>query len=350
MEVLGDTWNLFTVLHRKSKIDPRPQYQRAPVWSDQKQQLLIDSVLRNYDMPKVYLRRLPVGSAYQHEVTDGQQRLLAIWRFMEGRLPLGPTSADIPDLGDLAGATYADLDEVARDRVGLFKLSIAEIRDASEEEIRDLFLRLQDGESLNPAEKRNAMMGGMRDFVADLAETHAVFPLTELPSVRYAWHDLAAMAACLEIAGGPTDLKAPSLRRMYDDYRDFDPEGDLATRVRAVLDYMESSLRSGPPVMNIKWGFVDLYLAISRLLQTNDLDGLQPDFYLMFSSFERDRRAAVSDPAQLLGPSGEPGDEDMYRYIEAFVRDGATERNVTQRHDVYLRRIARDIPQLQRAQ
>ena len=87
MEVIPDSWNVFTIQHRRSKIDPKPPYQRGPTWQEPKRQLLIDTILRNYDMPKLYLRRLARGTDFEHEVADGQQRLRAIWDFMDGGFP-----------------------------------------------------------------------------------------------------------------------------------------------------------------------------------------------------------------------------------------------------------------------
>ena len=85
-----------------------------------------------------------------------------------------------------------------------YALTIVYIRDAEEVEIREMFLRLQEGKSLNPAEKRNAMMGPMRDFIADLADNHSVFPKTKLRNNRKQWDDVAAHVVCLELAGrGP---------------------------------------------------------------------------------------------------------------------------------------------------
>lgn len=80
METKPLLWNIYQTIEREEKIDPQPQYQRTPVWSDEKKQLLIDSILRNYDLPKFYLR-VSNNPSYDHEVVDGQQRLRAIWEF-----------------------------------------------------------------------------------------------------------------------------------------------------------------------------------------------------------------------------------------------------------------------------
>ena len=45
----------------KHAIDPTPDYQRPPAWNLKQKQLLIDSILRGYDVPKMYWHRLPRG-------------------------------------------------------------------------------------------------------------------------------------------------------------------------------------------------------------------------------------------------------------------------------------------------
>lgn len=346
MNTYTRNWSVFTTHQRKKKIDPKPQYQRGPVWNQAKQQLLIDTMLRQYDMPKFYLRKLPKGSKYEHEVIDGQQRLLAVWGFMADEFPIALDTDPFPEFGDLSGKYYSQLPGDVLDRFGMYELTVVEVIDATEDEIRDLFLRLQEGVSLNPAEKRNAMLGNMRDFIYNLAETHRVFPLTSILSKRFAWHDLAAHVACLELAGGPTDLKAANLKKFYEDNEKFDPKSSQANKIVRILNYMASILKSEPPEMDIKWGFVDLYLALSTLDEEYVLKGREADFLNFYTSFEQQRRAALSDPAALLEPGRSSWDRDLYSYIESFVRDGAKRDSIKKRHEVYLYGIHQTIPNL----
>ncbi len=344
MKTRPRNWPVYTIVMREDKINPQPQYQRAPVWNESKKQLLMDSILRGYDMPKFYLR--PSAPPYEHEVVDGQQRLRAIWEFCADKFPLGPDSDDVPDFGDLSGKKYSDLDSDIKDRIGLFELSLIEVDEATDLEIRDLFSRLQEGVTLNPAEKRNAMPGAMRDFVAELGEDHRVFPLTKLSNNRFAWHDLAAIVTLLEDAGGPADVKAPSLRRMYQDRQNFDKQSTTAKRVVRHLNYMARVLKDSPPEMDIKWGFIDLYLLISKLYETHALTGREDDFTIFYIAFEQERRPAMQDPSDLLASGRSTWDRDMYDYIEAFVRSGGTKRNIEERHEIYKRRFLYDIPDL----
>ena len=75
MKTIMKHWDIDKIHRWQSKINPKPQYQRTPVWSLQKKQMLIDSVLRGYDLPKFYLRADDTTSKYAYEVVDGQQRL-----------------------------------------------------------------------------------------------------------------------------------------------------------------------------------------------------------------------------------------------------------------------------------
>lgn len=349
MESQVFNWTCSMVVERKGKIDPNPVYQRGPVWTRVQQQRLMDSILRNYDIPKLYLARRGSIEPYEHDVTDGQQRLNAIWDFFANAYPLGAESEDVPDFGDLSGCSYSELPEGAQDRLKLFPLTICEITNATDPEVRELFLRLQEGASLNPAEKRNAMSGNMRDFVALLGDEHPVFPLTWISDSRFGWHNLAAHVVRLELAEGPADLKASDLREMYESHVEFDQEGPVATRTNQVLDYMVKILHSKPRAMNIKWGFVDLYLLVSQLLHRSNvnINGQEDSFLLMFEAFEQ-RRRSVEDPADLLDADNTESERRLFQYIEAFVRDGATKRNIERRGLIYLWFLGLEIPSYRR--
>lgn len=338
-------WEIDKVYRRKNKIDPKPPYQRGPVWNEAKKQLLIDTIFRNYDIPKIYLRKLPGGLEFEHGVADGQQRLRAIWDFLDDKFSISKESDPFDNFGDLKGKKYSKLSSDVQDSFCDFGLTIVEIFDASDIEIRDLFLRLQEGVSLNPAEKRNAFVGGMRDFIAELAAVpHPVLPLTKISNKRYDWDDLLAHITCLELAGGATDIKAVNLKKMYENEDDFESTSKESKKIKKVLNYMANTLREEPPEMNIKWGFVDLYLAISVLDEKYILKGHEEDFLSFYISLEKERRA-VDDSADLLEDK-DPWNRDLYDYIEAFQRDGAKKKNIKARHNVYVKRILRDIPGL----
>ena len=337
-------WPTSMLIARKDRIDPKPQYQRTPVWNLAKKQRLIDTMLREFDIPKIYLA-ISSEANFDHEIVDGQQRIRSIWEFHENAFALGDISKDLP-LGDLSGLKYSELPNHAKDLFDLYEFSLIILEDVENSEVRDQFLRLQEGVSLNPAEKRNAMEGQIRDFICALGEEHKVFSLTHINSKRYAWHDLAAIVTCCEIEGGPTDIKAPSLKSMYEQEQRFNVNGAKAKRIKKILNYMKGVLSTSPPEMKIKWGFVDLYLLISKLDSEYIIGSREEDFLDFFVSFENERQSN-EDPADLLiGDPVDPWNQDLFNYIQAFQQSGGRREAVEVRHQVYMKRALRDMNNL----
>lgn len=354
MQIHAKAWSVSSLPGLNPKINPQPQYQRGEVWKVPRKQKLIDSLLRGFDVPKFYLRKRSSPVPYLYEVVDGQQRLSAINGFLDGDFRLGPESSQVPfgDFGDLSGLRIDELPVDARLRFDTYQLSIIEISEATEEEIREQFLRLQEGMALIQPEKRNAMLGAMRDFVAYLAATHRVFPRTSLESGRYGWDDIVAHVVRLELAQGPADIKATDLKRMYEVEQHFSPDGAAAKKIKKTLNYLGRVCKPSLPEMDIKWGFVDMYLLLSYLLEGYDLQDRHHDFRDFYIDFELTganhpaRRPNLKNPAILLEGTPSPWERDLYDYIAAFQREGARKENVKTRHEVYVRRALDFMPDL----
>ena len=71
---------------------PNPEYQRGEVWTVDQQKKLIDSVMRSYQLPIIYLHditRTVAGRVQERfEIIDGQQRINALRRFIAGEFSL----------------------------------------------------------------------------------------------------------------------------------------------------------------------------------------------------------------------------------------------------------------------
>ena len=249
----------------RDRIDTESEYQRGQVWSEAQQRLLIDSLLRGYDLPKIYLRKLPEGGARLYEVVDGKQRLTAIWRFLRDEFRLS-RDVDIDGLGQLGRKTWSELSAAAQDRLQFAKITVSELEEATSDEVAELFLRLQRGEPLRAAEKRNAILGPVRDFVANRLATLQVFPHLGIPDRRFTWHELSAIALLLTMREGPATLKGADLNDLYED-QGFDPNSTTAGLAIQWLAQLNQVALVRPGIITTRWGFVDLLLCLMRLGQ-----------------------------------------------------------------------------------
>lgn len=345
-------WSIRMLADFKDRINVEAEYQRAKVWSPPQQSLLIDSILRGFDVPKIFLRKLPDGSPYLFDVIDGKQRLTAIWRFVADDLSLLKNADPFPELGDLSGKRWSALSNKAKDRLQFSNMTVSKLEDATDEEISELFLRLQKGEPLNAAEKRNAIAGAVRDFVVDKLAVHPIWASTGIRESRFGWHEHAAIILALSMHKGPTALKGADLLDLYTT-EGFDPDGADANRAIWLLDTLHQICKSNPKCIRTRWGLVDLSIALLRLDDNNH--AIDPARVLaFFENFEANRRRVsqtISDlqtkVVELSVDKGPTPTEielskippDMFRYYIAFAREGATEENVKARSEIMYRKL-----------
>ena len=348
-------WSIRMLVDFQSRINVEAEFQRAPVWSQPQQALLIDSIMRGFDIPKIFLRKLPDGSPYLFDVIDGKQRLTAIWKFVTDDFSLLKTDP-FPEFGELGGKRWSELPDNAKDRLQFTNVTVSKIEDATEDEIYELFLRLQKGSPLNAAEKRNAFAGPVRDFVADTLAPHPVWPKTAIRPTRFGWHEHSAIVLALVLEGGPTGLKGADLQKLYE-IEDFDPSGRDACRTMRVLDSLCEIASCSPKALRTRWGIVDLSITMMRLIDREfDIDPAKVmDFFQEFEA-ERKRVGQVLNDFQTRVVESTLEEEeldeeelqseelgqlppDMLNYHLAFSREGATKENGDIRSGILYRRL-----------
>lgn len=286
-----------TVCRMRNRIDPTPDYQRPPAWTRKQKQLLMDTILRNYDIPKFYWRQVRRDDGTEYEVIDGQQRLRAIWEFVDDEFPLAKDIDPIEGHA-IAGLKYFQLPMEIVDRFETYSLDVVIVSRAEaneqEDEVRDMFLRLQNGTTLKAQEKRNAMVGAMRDFVRSLA-AHPIFGNCKFTNSRFTFDHVAAQLVRLELSGGPANVRDADLNRMYEEYRGFDPQGAEAKKIRRTLDFLHRAFPEKTPELE-RYNLISLYCIASALIDRYVWRGLEEPLADWFIEFESVRRLEEDRP------------------------------------------------------
>lgn len=292
MKMHKKPYPISTLCARMKQIDPTPDYQRPPAWSRKQKQLLIDSILREYDIPKMYWRSVDRDDGVKFEVIDGQQRLRAIWEFRDGEYPLGKDIDPIQGI-PCAGQRYDDLDMEISILFDSYAVDVVVVEDAvqtdEEDEVRDMFLRLQNGTTLKAQEKRNAMPGQMRDFVKSIA-AHPFFESCKFSNTRFTFDHVASQMIRLEMEGGPTSVRDSDLNRMYRENAQFDANGKIAKKVQRVLDYLHRAFPDKTPELE-RYNAITLYCLASTLVEGYVHQDTESQLAKWFIDFETGRRA-----------------------------------------------------------
>lgn len=131
-----------------------PDFQRKLVWKKQHKFHFIETVLKNYPFPEVYIAssEMDVTNITSSEiVVDGQQRLSTIVDYIKG-------------IGDFKKQNKVkSFSELSTDEKKLFLnyfVSVRDLKNVDMEIIKDIFMRINNTEySLNAVEKLNAQYG-----------------------------------------------------------------------------------------------------------------------------------------------------------------------------------------------
>ena len=192
--------SVISVFRRRERIFMDAEYQRiSDIWTKTKRQLLIDSFINGFDVPKFYFHEFhpPVkkgGKLYDYAVIDGKQRLLSIWSFVNNDFPLADDFEYRDDKSmQLEGLTYKEISEKypeVRDLLNATPLDIVTIITKDIEVIEDMFYRLNEAMPLNAAEKRNSFGGAMPRVIRRLAKRRFFWDKIPFKNARFRYLEL----------------------------------------------------------------------------------------------------------------------------------------------------------------
>lgn len=215
-------------------INLEPPYQReAGVWSKEKKQLFIDSIINGYDVPKVYMHKLDQDkTGFAFAVVDGKQRISTLLEFLDGNFEFAEDFKYVGyecDVPPKPGDTFADLNDQTRDIFKEKSLDVVVIETDDEDDIEELFSRLNNGEKLNAAESRNAIGGAMAALIRQLALVPFFREKIRFPNKRYSHYEVACKLLFIEYThqktgvAGFVDLKKKYLDTFVRDNKEMPP-------------------------------------------------------------------------------------------------------------------------------
>jgi 5-methylcytosine-specific restriction endonuclease McrA len=84
IEYQSDQKTIQTIVHHyeNNQLNLEPGFQRSSVWGDRDRDKLIDSILRNYPLPSIFLYKRYEAGNLVYDVIDGKQRIESLLLFM----------------------------------------------------------------------------------------------------------------------------------------------------------------------------------------------------------------------------------------------------------------------------
>src|SRR5574341_1806277 len=277
MQMRSDKRAIDKIYKRRDRYEI-PEWQRQEVWSRSKKQNLTDSILRGWKLPKFYFLKVS-DDPETYEVVDGQQRLVTIFEFFDNELPLADQSAK-----EFKGTYYRGLPDNYVDVFDDYEIEFDEIEDATDEEVKLFFQRLQEGLPLTSSEKLNSIHSKLRDFVMKLPK-HPVFTRIAASDRRYGHFDILAKAAAVEIDGIDVGLRYDDLRAVFESQAGFSAQSNVGKRLTAALDFVAKGFVENAALLRNRTIVQSLLTLVCRLIQSSKTVGQEKTVAEFFTNF-----------------------------------------------------------------
>lgn len=134
-----------------------PEFQRGSVWTPAARIMLIDTILRDLPVPKIFIRTKidKIKKTSIKEIVDGQQRLRAILDFSDDKITLSKRT------NEFAGYKFSTLPEELQEKFLSYPLAVDQLINASDAIVLDIFARLNSyNVKLSAPELRHAAYQG----------------------------------------------------------------------------------------------------------------------------------------------------------------------------------------------
>ena len=252
---------------------------------------------------------------------DGQQRIDAIYSYSEGAFPLLKPSESgfrFPnfvrnEVCPWGGKRYEELSEELKQRLNESKVIAYEISAINENEVRDLFIRLQGGTPLTPQDKRDSWPGNFTEFVLRVGGKTGVekwygfdlFKQNLKVSNESRRRQLVAQIFMLFFSVKEEtrfcDLKSVNIDEFYHHHVDFDEKSKNTKRFEKICKILNEIFSGRPKIAGHH--LIHSFLLVDSLLDEY-ASGWEPHLAGVLHEFER-RCKKASDAAKKGSQGGE---------------------------------------------
>lgn len=276
-------------------------YQTESRWNIDQKQLLIDTIFRGLDIPKFYLWKIdwaslvkgyPDGTTkeyykdilerkrnenddpnpYIYEVVDGQQRTRTILEFMgvkstHKNVYRGEWFDPFPSLDETPMAKGKIFENLNADQQTRFEekvLTVMILENATIDEVREMFLRLQNGTPLKSQQKRDAMGSELGKAVRELVEL-PFFKVSVPFDNSYSGHrQVASQILNLEIKGKIFSSTSRQLDKLYKLHKSIPVDNAILSKAKKNISLLGKIFPTKNPNLNRSYA-LSLYWILSKI-------------------------------------------------------------------------------------
>jgi hypothetical protein len=294
---------------QNGEITPRPDFQRKLVWSNKDKIAFLDTVLRGYPFPEIYMAVGDVNlqtAAGTEMLVDGQQRITTLHQYFTASPALLLPEGMRP---------YRELTPAEQTEFMNYEVAVRNLGIMDTDEIREVFRRINSTSySLNAMEIHNARYRGpLKQCADDLSqdeffERHNLFSAREIRRMRDVVYSLTIIISMLSTYFHRDD-EIENYLQQYND--EFPEDSDVRARFARVRDFIEEC--QFPP-RSRAWKKTDLLVLFVELDRVLNKDNHQLDAKVVGAAVEAFYARVDAEMAT------SSGDDDLQTYFKTTVQ------------------------------
>lgn len=322
------------------RIDLDADYQRERVWSNKEQELLLDSIVKGIDIPKLYLAEVKDNKQFTYECIDGKQRLLTLWHFLDPDED-PDHSVRIEFLNQKY--TYSELKKEhpsIANTIENYMLDFVVYDEAhlTDSFVREIFRRLQLGIRLNSGEILNSQLGTIRDFVfKEIGKDGPFVRHTKLSDKRYS-RQFTVSQICINSFhrhrhGEFVRARLRDIEEFFGEESSLNKKDENLARITKVLKLMDGAFKEKAEYISSRAVAVSAYLFVESLY-TKGKTSLLPQFVKFYVKLLE----AIESDMELISKFEKPENRTVLDEFQKYVLQASVEPYSIKRRDEFIRK------------
>ncbi|PLS15045.1 hypothetical protein CVD28_24505 [Bacillus sp. M6-12] len=232
-------WNIkqFKSMEEKGKLNFDIAIQRkGNIWDIHRKSLLINSLLVGFPVPPMFAKF--DGETYSF--IDGKQRLTTVLSYLKDEFALSDRTPSV-DGEEIVGKTFSELPESFQKVLSQTTFTITRFENITDEEIEEMFFRLNNGVPLKAIESTRVLLGTENMKTVENLSDHSFF-LNKASISRNRYTDQeSALHLVMLTKNRQTGFSSKELRSFVEGYKKEPLETELVEEVQSRLDFLDEA-------------------------------------------------------------------------------------------------------------
>lgn len=208
---------------------------KGNIWDINRKSLLVHSLITGFPVPPIYTRIN--GDIY--DFVDGKQRITTLFSFINDEFALSEKTPLVHD-DIVAGKKFSELPEEMQKSIKNYTLSVIRLEDITDEEVEEMFFRLNNGVALKSIESTRVLLGNDNMKLVEKMTTHPFFDKASISRNRYTDQEIILQLLMFSDSTD-TGFSSKEVRAFVERYRGKKIPEEMVDKTNQALSFLDEA-------------------------------------------------------------------------------------------------------------